>query len=205
MWRAWAGSIPYSPGTWFLSVSRGVTCGQRCTISSLGEENPLTATQLLSRFVQLWLSQYHSCILCSYTDYAWYELFKNLKGQERQVMGASTYVSQSDALGGKSEGDHGSVSINFAVAVPSTLHNGHPSYNISLRRGWWVESGGGVMLQALKGMDQPCNWHCIVKVAPPYWLVLILPGAVWNIDFETWYFSMCRGLHRDLLLIWIPF
>ncbi len=36
-----------------------------------------------------------------------------------------------------SEGDHGIVPTKFAVAIPSTLPNGHPSANISSGRGWW--------------------------------------------------------------------
>ncbi len=36
-----------------------------------------------------------------------------------------------------SEGDHGIVPTKFAVAVPSTLPNGHPSANISSGRGRW--------------------------------------------------------------------
>ncbi len=36
-----------------------------------------------------------------------------------------------------SEGDHGIVPTKIAVAVPSTLPNGHPSANIFSGRGWW--------------------------------------------------------------------
>jgi hypothetical protein len=36
-----------------------------------------------------------------------------------------------------SEGDHGIVPTKFAVAVPYTLPNGHPSANIFPGRGWW--------------------------------------------------------------------
>ncbi len=48
------------------------------------------------------------------------------------------------------------------------LPNGHPSANISPGRGWCVESSRDMALQALWGVDQPCGWNRVIRVAPHY-------------------------------------
>ncbi len=60
-------------------------------------------------------------------------------------------MSQSDAPGGMPEGNHAIVPMKFAVAVPSTLPNGHPSANIFPGRGWWGVWKGGYDVAGIGG------------------------------------------------------
>jgi hypothetical protein len=156
-----------SSGTWFSSAPTGVTCGQRCTISSPGYETPVTAIQpSLLRFAHLCLMQYRSLLqIVTLTMRGTYssEICKGKKGKLWEPAPKCHRVTR--------RAGHQKVTMEclykFAVTVltvcypetPVSLHSPQGETDMRSPRGYDVAG-------ALGGVNSPCGWYR-VRGQPP--------------------------------------